>query len=844
VAEGEGAVRDGPETCPAEAQEWWRTLVDAAADAILLHRDGRIVFANRRAAELFAAASPEDLVGRPALDLMHPASRAEAEARTRRVLEEGGCAPPLELRYRRLDGSWFWGEGRPAAVRCCGKPAVLVIIRDVTERRRSEERFRDFAELASDWFWETGPDLRYTWFSPDVEQKTGVPAEWHYGKTRAEIAGPDTDPEALAANMRLMQERRPYRDLEFQRRGPTGDHWIRSNGKPVFDEDGNFLGYRGTGRDITAQKQAELALRESEERYRRLVELAPDAVVVHVGGTIRYANRRAAELVGFASPEHLVGRSVLEFVHPEDRDRVRARWREIAASGSTVPPAEIRILRTDGIERWIETRATSVVDRGEPAVLLVATDVTDRRRSEERLVYLARHDALTGLANRMLVVDRLEQAVRLAVREGRLAALLLVDLDGFKGLNDTFGHLFGDRVLQLVADRMRGELRACDTVGRLGGDEFAIVLPHIQSPADADLVAERLTRSLAQPLSLDGRSCRIAASIGIALGPEHARSAEGLLRCADLALYRAKARGRGGWVIFEGSMLAAVEHQRVIEAALRRHLADGSLQVFYQPLVELASGRIVGAEALVRWPSGDSEQLTPEEFVSVAEESGLIGDLGRLVLTRTLADFRHFCALAGRLLRAAVNISPHELVDRDYDLKVQAILAQADVPGELLELEITERVLLERRGEIAEVLARLRSAGVQLAIDDFGTGYSSLTYLKHLPVHRLKLDRTFVSGLPDDRGDRAIVEAIVGLARAFRLPVIAEGVERPEQVDYLRRLGVQDGQGYYFAPPLPRQAFEDLLRREASSTLGFPLEASAPFLLAVEGHALIPAPTG
>ncbi len=842
MAEGEGAVRGGPETCPPEAEEWWRTLVEAAADAILVHRDGRIVFANRRAAELFAAASPGDLVGRPALDLMHPASRTEAEARTRRVLAEGGSAPPRELRYRRLDGSWFWGEGRPAAVRCGGQPAVLVIIRDVTERRRAEERFRDFAELASDWFWETGPDLRYTWFSPDVEAKTGVPAEWHYGKTRAEIAGPGSDPAVIAENMRVMQERQPYRDLEFQRRGPTGDHWIRSNGKPVFDEDGRFLGYRGTGRDITAEKQAELALRESEERYRRLVELAPDAVVVHVRGIIRYANRRAAEYVGLASPEQLVGRSVLEFVHPEDRERVRARWDRIDTSGGPVPAAEIRIVRADGIERWIETRATPVVDRGEAAVLLVATDITDRRRSEERLAYLARHDALTGLANRMLVVDRLGQAVRLAAREGHLAALLLVDLDGFKGLNDTFGHLFGDRVLQLVADRMRSELRACDTVGRLGGDEFAVVLPHVQSSVGAELVAERLGRSLGRPFTIEGRSCRIAASIGIALGPEHAADAEGLLRRADLALYRAKALGRGGWAMFEGGMLQQVERRRGIEAALRRHLAEDSLEVHYQPLVELASGRIVGAEALVRWPASESEQVPPDVFVAVAEASGLIGELGRRVLAHALADLRRFCAVAGRTLRVAVNISPHELVDRDYAARVTSILAEAGVPGELLELEITERVLLERSGGIADTLARLQAAGVQLAIDDFGTGYSSLTYLKRFPVHRLKLDRSFVSGLPDDPGDLAIVEAITGLARAFRLPVIAEGVERPEQADCLRRLGVQDAQGYLWAPPVPRETFEELLRRGTAATVppcadpaSLAAEVAPPAIAAVAG---------
>lgn len=809
-----------------ETAEWWRTLVDALPDAILVHCDGRIVFANRGAAQLFGAEDAAGLLGRPALELVHPASRARAAGRTRQVLGGGATPEILELRYSRLDGSWFWGAGRLALVHYRGRPAVLVVIRDVTERRRSEERFRDFAELASDWFWEMGPDLRYTWFSQDVLTKTGVPPEWHYGKTRAEIAGPDVDPRVLEAHQRLLEARQPYRDFDFQRRGPTGDHWIRSNGKPIFDEDGKFLGYRGTGRDITEHKRAELALRESEERYRRLVELAPDAVVVHVRGVIRYANPRAARLLGVGGADELVGRSVMEFVAPEYHERVRERRRGLR-SGASVPPVEIRIVRPDGIERWIETRATPVVDRGEHAVLVVASDVTDRRQNEARLLYLARHDPLTGLANRALLLDRLEQAARLARRQGHCAALLLVDLDGFKGLNDTYGHQFGDGVLRAVADSMRGEVRACDTVGRLGGDEFAVVLPHLQSSLGAELAAQRLLEAVARPVTVDGRACRVAASIGIALAPDQAEDAQALMRCADLALYQAKASRRGGWVVFDRGMLQRLERHRQVEAALRRHLAEDGLEVHYQPLVELASGTIVGAEALVRWRAGDDAPVPPDLFVAVAEESGLIGALGRRVLARAVEDGRRFCAVAGRELRIAVNVSPHELVDRGYAAAVAAILEQCGAPGHLLELEITERVLLERSGEVADTLQRLESVGVQLAIDDFGTGYSSLTYLKRFPVHRLKLDRSFVAGLPEDEDDLAIVEAIVGLARAFGLPVIAEGVERAEQATYLRRLGVADGQGYFWARPLPATVFEELLRAGTVHTDVPPVEVPA-----------------
>lgn len=794
-----------------ETGEWWRTLVEALPDAVIVHCRGRIVFANATAAVLFGAERADVLLGRRAFDLVHPQSRALARRRSRQVLASGCLMPATELRWLRLDGSSFWGEGRPSRVSYRGRPAVLAVITDVTARRQEQQRLRDFAELASDWFWEMGPDLRYTWFSPDVQAKTGVPAEWHYGKTREEIVGPDSDPPAIAENLRLMHMRLPYRDLEFQRAAPGRLHWIRSNGKPLFDEDGNFLGYRGTGRDITAEKQAEIALRESEERYRRLVELSPNAIIVEVHGRIRYANPRAASMLGAGSVDELIGRSVLEFVDPADHEPFRQHLREMRQTCDALP-LELRLMRPDGVERWVEARAAQVVDRGEAAVLLVATDITDRRRSEARLAHLARHDALTGLANRMLLTDRLEQALRVAGREQHLAALLLVDLDGFKGLNDTFGHGFGDRVLQVVAERLQREVRSCDTVGRLGGDEFAVVLPHLQTVIGAEVVAGRLIEALARPFTLDGRACRIGASIGLAIGPEHGETADELLRAADLALYRAKDLGRGCWVAFVPEMARHLEDRREIEAALRQHLADDDLKVHYQPVVELATGRIVGAEALVRWPDGAARRIPPELFVAIAERSGLIRQLGRRVLEHAVRDCRRFCDIAGRQLRLAVNVSPHELTDRGYASDVIALLRHCNIPDGMLELEITERVLLERSGEIADTLARLEAAGVRLAIDDFGTGYSSFLYLKRFPVHRLKLDQSFVRGLPDDAEDRAIVEAIRGLARAFRLSLLAEGVEQLRQAECLRSLGIEEAQGYFWAPPVPPSVFENLLR--------------------------------
>ena len=817
-----------------DAEARWRLLVENTPEAILVHQDDRILFANDAAADLFRAASPEALIGRSVWELVHTECLDRARARTARVLATGDAVGLAELRYRRLDGSSFLGEGKPARIEENGRAAVLVIIRDITERRRTERaleasraRFCDFAELASDWFWETDADMRYTWLSGNVEQLTGVPPEWFYGKTRLDIAGPDVPREALEEHRRLLEQRLPFRDFDIQIRLPGGDRWVRSNGKPMFDAEGCFLGYRGTGRDITVAKRAELARLETEQRYRQLVELSPDAIVVHQDGLIIFANRQAAELLDAGGPQELLGRRVLDFVDEADHARVRQQSRMLATGDGTGLPLEIRIRRLDGGLLHVETRAALIVDGGRPAILVVARDSSQRRLAEERLRYLAMRDPLTGLANRTLFYDRLEQAVVFAKRHGSLVALLLVDLDGFKGVNDMLGHAAGDRLLVAVGERLRAVTRECDTVSRLGGDEFAVVLTGLQSAHGAFITAGRILDSLAEPVRLDGRSCRVAGSIGAALAPEHAEDPDALLRAADAALYCAKDSRRGGVCLFDPMMRARAERRREIEAALRCHLANRALEVWYQPVIALEDGTVQGVEALVRWPEGENgERIAPDLFVGIAEECGLIEPLGELVLRRACEDIRRLILRLGRDLRIAVNISPQELAEAGSADRIAAILSETGLAPSNLELEITERELLRHSREVARTLDRLDAMGVALAIDDFGTGYSSLVYLKRFPVRRLKLDRTFVAGLPEDAEDRAIVRAVMSLAHMLRIPVLAEGVETDTQRRFLHEAGCREAQGYLWHPPLPLADLVAVLeRRRPENCLPFAFKA-------------------
>ncbi len=779
----------------------WRAFLEGIPEAALFCRDGRVVAVNTRARALFGRR--RRLVGR----------RLETLGRR----GEGGLDRPEVRVVTTADGRTVPVEVRRAPCRLAGPGGELVLLRDAgaefalrRELREKDDWLADMATLASDWFWETDAGHRYVWFSENVETVLGIPRQWFYGKRRVDILGPDNDPEALRRHFDRIARHEPYRDFEFQMAGPNGCVWIRSNGKPLFDERGRFRGYRGTGRDITALKRIERARQESEDRYRRLVELLPDGLVVHRRGVVVFANARMAEMLGWRTAEELLGVHVLDLVAPEDRPRVVARWRDIDRLGA-VPPAEMRLRRRDGGIVHVETRAAPVVEGEKSAILVTARDIGERKAAERRLAWLAHHDTLTGLPNRRLLAARLAELTG----TGECFALLLLDLDGFKQINDTLGHTVGDRLLVAVGERLRGVVRPGDTVCRLGGDEFAVIAPGIRTPADAVALADRMRAALARGFEVTEGDFRLGASIGLALFPRHAHRGEELLARADLALYTAMRHRPGEPVVYRPALLEEAEARRRIERDLREHLERGALEVHYQPVVRLTDGTPVGVEALVRWPSGAPVRVSPERFVRVAEETGLSSTLTEHVLRRTAADFPCFVRAFGPTLRLSVNLSPGELALAGSAERLIRLVDAFGLDPAALEFEITERTLLADGDVVADNLRRLGECGIRFAVDDFGTGYSSLVYLKRFPFDRLKLDRTFVRGLPEDGENRAIVGAVLSLAGNLGLEVLAEGLETEAQRDYLLALGCREAQGYLFAPPLPA---EELLRRLALGT--------------------------
>ncbi len=436
-------------------------------------------------------------------------------------------------------------------------------------------------------------------------------------------------------------------------------------------------------------------------------------------------------------------------------------------------------------------------------LLLTVIDITERKKAVDTMRTMARRDALTGLFNRFVFQDRLLQAMSNAERIGRSMAVLYMDLDDFKGINDTLGHQAGDELLQHVAGQIRATTRSSDTAARLGGDEFAIILTNLQTPEGAILVARQLLDKLAQSFDIDGHKVKPGVSIGITLFPQDANSPEQLLKNADTALYRAKATNRGGFQFYDSSFAAPIEERRAIEFELRRALDQNQLVLHYQPQIEIQSGRITGVESLVRWESPSRGLVPPADFIPVAESTGLIVPIGEWVLREACRQTAAWQAQGLPVQRTAVNLSAGQLQSGDLADTVSRILDEAGLAAKHLELEITESMVLDDIEQASSVLRSLRQLGVGIAMDDFGTGYSSLTYLKVFPVDQLKIDRSFVSRIPDEPDNTAIVTATIVLGHSLNVRVVAEGVETEDQSSFLRQIGCDEVQGYHYCKPLP-----------------------------------------
>ena len=458
---------------------------------------------------------------------------------------------------------------------------------------------------------------------------------------------------------------------------------------------------------------------------------------------------------------------------------------------------------------------------GKPAILLALIDITERKRAEARLAFMAQHDGLTGLPNRTLLRQQMDEILLHTRRSAEKVAVLVLGLDNFKAVNDTLGHGVGDKLLRGVAKRLKSTLREEDTVARLNSDEFAIVQRGVTRPEDAVLLAKRLLDAIGDPYLLDGHSVVIGASIGIALSPSDGDESDKLLKNADMALSRAKADFRGTFTFFEAEMDARAQTRRKIEIELRDAIQNDVLRPYYQPLVDLSTGRITGFEALVRWPHPERGMISPGEFIPVAEETGLINAVGGLMLRRACMD----AAQWPDDVRVAVNLSPLQFRVGNLLSVVMDTLKQTGLPPTRLELEITETLLLEKSDQVLATLHALRSLGVRISMDDFGTGYSSLSYLRSFPFDKIKIDQSFVRDLGANPDAQAIVRSIISLGKGLGVTITAEGVETEAELSCLRNEGCHEGQGFLFSRARPNAEIVRLLKAQRGETAGDALVA-------------------
>ena len=502
-------------------------------------------------------------------------------------------------------------------------------------------------------------------------------------------------------------------------------------------------------------------------------------------------------------------------LHPDDRARVEAAVQKSIEDGSDYR-LDHRIVLPGGAVRHVHEQARCIygVDGTVERMVGTVQDITDRKETEARLAHLAHHDPLTCLPNRMLLRDRISQAIAYGRRHDRLVAVLFLDLDRFKRINDSLGHDVGDRLLQAIAERLRKSVRDGDTVARLGGDEFAIALTDVADVDDVAKLARKLLNAINQPIVIEGREFYATASIGISLFPHDGGDVETLLKNADTAMYEAKEAGRNDYRFFREEMDFNIRAHLELEQSLRGALERGEFEVHYQPQIRLQDDTVTGVEALLRWNRPDGKFIGPDIFIPVLEETGLIVEVGAWVMRRACADAVRWNKTLGRELLVAVNLSRRQFDDAHLAETVEEVLRESGLPPALLELEVTESVVMSNTARAGHVMETLRGTGVHLAMDDFGTGYSSLVYLKRFPLDRLKIDKEFVRDIGVDANDDAIVRTIIALAENLGLEAVAEGVETELQRDFLRRHGCQLAQGYLYSRPLPMAELEAFLARE------------------------------
>ncbi|MGW6929887.1 sensor domain-containing protein [Lentzea sp. NPDC054927] len=770
----------------ADLADRYRLLVDLAPEAIVVHEAGVLVYANPAAVQFVRARSEADVLGRPITDFVHPDSQAEMLRRISKLTEPGATSDPADAVLVRFDGGTTDIESVSVRTTWQGRPAFQVIMRDVTEQKAAAAALRYQAALAahvSDALIATTSDGVVTSWNRSAEDVYGRRAADAIGQSIGQVVGAPLDPVAVLEAGGVVHA--------VHRRSDGGALAVRVS---VARMDG---GYVLICADETARRRA-------EHHFTAVVAAIEEGVlVVGATGLVESVNPAAERILGIRAQEVIGQPASLAELHDESGQPIPQSQYPSAttrATGRSQHGRILRALRPDGTRVWLSLSARALAQDGTlPSATVVSfTDITERRMIDSRLEHEATHDALTGLCNRTVTINRLSPAAR-AHRSG-LTAVLFIDLDKFKVINDSLGHSAGDEVLRVVGTRLSRSSRRGDVVGRLGGDEFTVIAYGVTGPDEATALADHVRAELNRPISVDGRQLHVDASVGIVLAEAgDTRDGADLLRDADLAMYQAKTRGRGRIAFFDVELRDQIQRRLQLEQDLRTAPLGDQLWLAYQPIVDLRTHRRTAVEGLLRWTHPRYGLISPCEFIPLAEESDLINIVGAHMLHTATREI----AVLAPSLKLTVNLSARQLDDPWLVSAIRHATHKAGLDPSSLCLEITESALTRDPALAARTLAALRDLGVRLAIDDFGTGYSSLAQLLTLPLNTLKIDRSFTAGLGRSDEAEAIVTSIIAMAHAVDMTVIAEGVEQVEQLEILRALGCDQAQGFLLGRPVP-----------------------------------------
>jgi diguanylate cyclase (GGDEF)-like protein/PAS domain S-box-containing protein len=829
-----------------ESEERYRATFQMSLDAINVNRLSDGVFIDVNEAFLrFTGCEREDVIGHTSQELNFWVDPADRQRMVETLLRTSSCRD-LEARFRKKSGEIVWGQVSESLIHTADGPCILSVTRDISAAKAADE----LLAAAMDALRASEAHYR-TVFQTSLDGicisqlKNGAYIDANdaflelLGYEREEVIGHSSlelslwaDPDVRREMAKTLGQKLSLRDARTQFIRKNGDRlWIQVSASPIEIE--GLPCVLSVVRDITATKAAEERLAEaqqallsSETRYRTAFQTSLDAININrlSDGSYVDCNRAFLDIVGYERHE-VIGRTSVEleiWANPRDR-RNMVEMLQLNASCRNL---EAQFKKKNGEIFWGQMSASVIEVDGAPCILSITRDISTAKMAEEEIRNLAFYDTLTGLPNRRLVSERLRQSLAASSRSQRRGALLFIDLDDFKTLNDTLGHRIGDLLLQEVARRLTGCTRDSDTVARLGGDEFVVILEDLsenqeQAASHAKLVAEKILAAVRQTYLLEGHECLSSSSIGITVFGERTDNIDDVLQQADIAMYQAKAAGRNTLHFFAPALQTAISARASLEEDLRQAIGNGQFQLYYQPQVE--SGALVGAEALVRWHHPLRGLLAPGEFIRLAEETGLIQPLGDWVLEtacRQMAEWSKWKETAH--ITIAVNISARQLRQPDFVDQVLRVLDRTGANPKNLDLELTESMLVENIEEVIAKMTRLKAQGLRFSLDDFGTGYSSLSYLKRLPLNQLKIDRSFVHDMLVDFTSGAIARTIISLGNAMRLSVIAEGVETEQQRDFLASLGCHAFQGYLFSPPLPLRDFQMLLPDVGENVLSAP----------------------